>query len=163
MINKSENSIPSTLEFSYSQFFVHDAGIRNPACEWTEAHSRQGFARRAGVAAIGTLLEYGTAQVTVEIGSPQLQLFERVVAVPLEIKGGAIAVDGPEEDFGVREMPIKNGHYRATIAQRIIDGSAEQIGIWLEEVAVPLEHSQLLVIDEALKPQFPLLETASKP
>jgi hypothetical protein len=163
MINKSKNCISPTLEFSYSQFFVHDAGITNPACEWTEAHSRQGFARRDGVAAIGTLLEYGRAEVTLDFGSPQLHLFERVVAVPLEIKGGAIAVDGPEEDSGVREMPIKNGHYRATIAQRIINGSTEEIGIWLEELALPLEHSELLVVDEALKPQFPLVEIASKP
>jgi hypothetical protein len=163
MSNNPKNIVFPTLEFSYSQFFVHDAGIKNPACAWTEAHSGQGFARRDGVVAIGTLLEHGRAEVTLDLGSPKWQLFERVVAVPLEIKGGAIAVDGPEEDSGVREMPIRNGHYRATIAQRIINDSAEEIAIWLEEVAVPLEHSQLLVIDGALKPQFPLVEFASKP
>ena len=56
------------LQFSYSQFFVYDAGLKNPACEWTEAHSRQGFARRDGVTAVGTILEFGQAKVTLTLG-----------------------------------------------------------------------------------------------
>lgn len=151
------------LEFSYSQFFIYDAGLNNPACAWTEAHSRQGFARREGVVAVGTLLEFGKAQVSLEFCEPSLASFERVVSVPLEFKSGAIAVDGPEETPGARKLPIENGHYRATIAQKRNDDTEEEIKIWLEKVDVPLRRSELIVIDEGLDPPATLLETADMP
>src|SRR5688572_29099874 len=111
-------SLSPDLEFSYSQFFVYDAGIKNPACAWTEQHSRQGFARRDGVVAIGTLLEFGKAHVTLVLGRPKLDSYERAVCVPLEITSGAVAVDGPDEHPGIRQMPVESGHYRAVVAQR---------------------------------------------
>jgi hypothetical protein len=163
MTDEQVISLSPGLEFSYSQFFVYDAGIKNPACAWTEQHSRQGFARRAGVVAIGTLLEFGRADVTLVLGRPDLSSFERAVGVPLEIKSGAIAVDGPDEDPGIRRVPIKNGHYRAVIAQRRIDESAEVIRIWLEKVDVPVIRSELLIADNDLDPPSPLVETSTSP
>ena len=79
-------SISPELEFSYSQFFVYDAGLKNPACEWEEVHSRQGFARRDGVVAVGTLLEFGRAKVAVAFGPPAVTSYERALSVPLEVK-----------------------------------------------------------------------------
>ena len=38
-----------------------------PACGWTERHSDQGFARRSGTVAFGTVLEFGSARVRVAI------------------------------------------------------------------------------------------------
>ena len=157
------SSVMPDLEFSYSQFFVYDAGLESPACEWTEAHSRQGFARRDGVVAVGTLLEFGTANVTLALGAPSFQAYDRVLSVPLEIKGGALAIDGPEEEPGKREFRVANGHYRATIAQKYRDDDHEEVAIWLERVDVPVRRSELLVVDEALDPPMPLLETADAP
>jgi hypothetical protein len=151
------------LEFSYSQFFVYDAGLKNPACAWTDVHSRQGFARRDGVVAIGTLLEFGRAQVVLEFGKPSPESFERVVSVPLEITSGTVAVDGPEETPRTRELQIENGHYRATIAQKRRDDTEEEIKIWLEKVDVPLRRSELIVVDQELDPPTTLLETAEMP
>lgn len=59
------------LNFSYSQFFVYDASVQMPACEWTKEHSDQGFARRDGTVAFGTLLEYGKARVEVVVRAYQ--------------------------------------------------------------------------------------------
>lgn len=163
MSSRSEVHMSPSLEFSYSQFFVYDAGLKNPACEWTEVHSRQGFARRDGVVAIGTLLEFGKAEVALNFGTPSPQSFERVVSVPLEIKSGAIAVDGPEEIAGTRELKVENGHYRATVAQKRTDDTHEEVRIWLEKVDVPLRRSELLVVDDALDPPTDLVETANTP
>jgi hypothetical protein len=157
-------SLSPDLEFSYSQFFVYDAGLTSPACEWTETHSKQGFARRECAVAIGTLLEFGTANVVVTFGTPSnLEPYERVLAVPLEVKTGAVSIDGPEESGGKRVVVAASGHYRATVAQRAVDDSREDINIWLEKVDVPIRHSELLVVDEALDPPAALLETANTP
>lgn len=157
------SSVAPDLQFSYSQFFLYDAGLKNPACEWTELHSRQGFARRDGVAAIGTLLEFGTAKVMLSLGRPEFEGYERVVAVPLEVKSGAVAIDGPEETPGIRKHQVANGHYRATIGQRRSDDDQEEITVWLEKVDVPMQRSELLVVDDALDPPTPLVESASLP
>lgn len=151
------------LEFSYSQFFIYDAGLKSPACEWTEAHSRQGFSRRDGAAAVGTLLEFGKASVKLGFGTPAFQSYERALAVPLEIKSGAVAIDGPEETSGARRVSVENGYYRVTIAQKIEGDAREEIGIWLEKVELPVRRSELLIVDDALDPPSPLLETANTP
>ncbi len=163
MNDRADIGVSPTLEFSYSQFFVYDAGLKNPACEWTEAHSRQGFARREGVVAVGTLLEFGKADVALAFGRPSLEAYERAIAVPLEINSGAIAIDGPEETPGPRKIRVENGHYRATIAQKRSDDTEEIIKIWLEKVDVPLRRSELLVVDDRLDPPIRLLETANMP
>lgn len=152
--------ISPDLEFSYSQFFVYDAGLENPACEWTEEHSRQGFARRDGVVAVGTLTEFGTAKVGVTFDPPKPVSYERVLAAPLEIRSGSIAIDGPEEASGTRQIRVGSGHYRVTIAQRCYSDTAEEIQIWLEKVDVPIQRSELLVVDDMLDPPTPLVETA---
>ena len=123
------------LRFSHSQFFVYDSGLGDPACEWTESHSRQGFARREGVVAIGTLLECGTAKVTLALGRPEFQGYERVVSVPLQIGSGSVAVDGPEETPGIRKYQVANGDYRATIGQRRTDDGQQEVTVWLEKIA----------------------------
>jgi hypothetical protein len=151
------------LEFSYSQFFLYDAGVKNPACNWTETHSRQGFVRRDGVIAVGTLLQFGTAKVTLAIGPPSYEAYDRVLSVPLEIRSGAIAIDGPEEPPGIRKSQLVTGHYRATIGQKYLDDAQEEVAIWLEKIDVPIQRSELLVVDEALDPPTPLLETADEP
>jgi hypothetical protein len=150
------------LEFSHSQFFVYDAGLVSPACEWTEPHRKQGFARRDRTIAVGALLEFGSADVRIALGAPSnFEDCERVLAVPLEIETGAISIDGPEEGARVRSVNVKNGHYRVTIAQKVIDEISEEISIWLERLDIPLRRSELLIADVALNPSAPLVETAN--
>jgi hypothetical protein len=151
------------LYFSYSQFFVYDASIQMPACEWTKAHSDQGFARREGTVAFGTLLEYGTAEVRVRICPYQpREEYERVIAVPFAVVSGKVIVDGPEETETGRDRSfmLAAGEYRLVAAQRVTGDENETIDLFLELLAKPLEQSTVLIADDALNPPMPLLETA---
>jgi hypothetical protein len=152
------------LQFSYSQFFLYDAAIPSPACIWTERHSKQGFARRDGVVAVGTVLEFGSAAVALVVDRPSnVQQYQRALAVPLHIRSGSLAIDGPEESPGVRKVPMATGFYRVTIGQNVLDDLREEVTIWLERSDIPFARSELLVVDENLDPSEPLLETADEP
>jgi hypothetical protein len=83
------------FEFDYNQFLVYDSSVEVPKCEWTEAHTLQGFARRKSVACVGTLLPGGQAEATVFLGSYKAQLdYERVIALPFHSPTGKIIVRG---------------------------------------------------------------------
>jgi hypothetical protein len=151
------------LRFSYSQFFVYDESIQMPACEWTEAHSDQGFARREGTVAFGTLLEFGRAKVVVALHLFQpREDYERVIAVPFAGNSGKVIVDGPEETETGRQrnFTLPPGNYRLVAAQRVTGDDEESIDLFFELLARPLEQSSVLVADEALHPRTPLIETA---
>jgi hypothetical protein len=153
------------LYFSYSQFFIYDKGIGKRACDWTKDHSRQGFARREHTVAVGTLLEFGHAQVCVHAGSPRsIEMFDRVISVPLRIETGRLAVDSVEEYSIDRSIEITSGTYRVIIAQRAIDDQIEEIVIYLDEFkkGEPI-RSEILLADDALDPPSTLLESASEP
>lgn len=169
------NDAPVVLEpelpIGYSQFFVYDIALKNPACDWTDAHVCQGFARRRGTIAVGTLVDWGPATVTVHLGLPaHIDGFERVIAVPLEMDSGVLRVDAPEECEFDRGCDVPPGHYRVVAAQRVteydedLEWGREDIHIYLEKLAVPLERSAILVADERLQdPPEPLIETANEP
>jgi hypothetical protein len=132
------------LQFAYSQFFVYDAAIPSRGRIWTERHSKQEFARRDGVVAVGTVLEFGSAAVAVLIDRPtDLQRYQRALAVPLHIRSGSLAVDGPEEVPRARSVPITTGFYRVTIGQTVLDDLREEVTIWLERSDIPLVRSEL--------------------
>lgn len=162
-MTKSSIFIRPDLYFSYSQFFVYDGSIHMPACDWTKAHSDQGFARREGTVAFGTLLEFGTAKIIVTTNPYQpSDEYERVIAVPFTVISGKVIVDGPDEaeTGGERNFEILPGNYRLTVAQRVIGDEKECIDIFFEALANPIERSAVLVVDKALNPQIPLIETA---
>jgi len=165
--NRAMKTLPITLTpdlyFSYSQFFVYDASVQMPACEWTKEHSDQGFARRDGTVAFGTLLEYGTAKVEVAVRAYQPRDdYERVIAVPFAVVSGKVIVDGPEETETGRErnFTLPPGDYRFVAAQRVTGDEEEAIDLFFESLAKPLERSAVLIADDALNPPIPLLETA---
>jgi competence protein J (ComJ) len=152
------------LQFSYSQFFVFDSAVPTVGCHWTERHFRQGFARRDGTVSVRTLLEFGVADVAVTVGAPSsVEAYGRVLAVPLLIRSASLSIRGPEEQRGMRDIAIPNGHYRVTIAQTAVGETREDVHIWVEKSDVPIARSQLLVVDEELDPVWPLLETANEP
>jgi hypothetical protein len=161
-------TLPLTLSpdlyFSYSQFFVYDASVQMPACEWTKAHSDQGFARRNATVAFGTLLEYGTAKVDVAIRPYQpREDYERVIAVPFTVVSGKVIVDGPEESETGRErnFTLPSGNYRLVAVQRVTGDENEAIDLFFEPLGEALERSAVLVADDGLNPPTPLLETAA--
>jgi hypothetical protein len=145
------------LYFSYSQFMVYDASESLPGCAWTEAHTNQGFARRPSAVCFRTLLEFGHADVSL-----QLTRFvhdarhRRVIAVPFTVVSGKVIVDGPEEDVD-RHVTVEPGRHRLVAAQYLI-GESERIELFLESRAA--QHSEIIIADEALVVPDRLLETA---
>jgi|ERR1039458_2679254 hypothetical protein len=160
-MKQSMINLQPDMHFSYSQFFVYDKSVVTPGCEWTKAHSDQGFARRDSSVAVGTLLEYGTAKVVVVMCpyKPQEE-YERVIAVPFLVCSGKVVVDGPEEaDIG-RTFALPSGNYRLVAAQQKLGDKEEVIHLFCESVMKPLEQSEVILADEALSPPTPLIETA---
>jgi hypothetical protein len=152
------------LYFSYSQFVVYDREIDSRACDWTSEHCRQGFARRDHTVAVGTLLEFGHAAVRVCFGHPKsLDEYERVIAVPLVIESGWLAVDGVEEHPIDRMIKITPATYRTIIAQRVVDDEREQIDIFLDSYDGRTIQSEILVADDDLDPPERLVETSQVP
>ena len=162
-MNATPFTLSPDLEFSYSQFFVYDASVQMPACEWTKEHSDQGFARREGTVAFGTRLEYGKAEVRVYVCSYQPRDdHERVIAVPFVVVSGQVIVDGPEEMESGRDrnVALPPGSYRLVVAQRVVGDEEEVIDLFFEPLAKPLERSEIIKADDGLDPPDPLIETA---
>src|SRR5437867_205072 len=110
-------SLSPRLYFSYGQFLVYDQGVPAPGCLWTHGHTAQGFARRGSTVCFRTLLEYGYADVTYELGPfPRDSSYDRVIAVPFLVTTGRVVVDGPEERDVGRIVPLPIGDYRLTAA-----------------------------------------------
>ena len=100
MSRDTDSSIfSSSLYFSYNQFLVFDRSVATrPGLDWTEVHSKQGFARREKTVSFGTLLEFGHAEVAVHLGPYKpTNNHERVIEVPLEVPSGEVVIGGPEE------------------------------------------------------------------
>lgn len=158
------------LYFSYNQFFVYDSGKLNCACDWTEEHYNQGFARRCGTVAIGTLYSFGQANLTLYLGAPlSLKEYERVIAVPLEIAGGSVSIDGVDEWPANRNFQVPNGSFKVVVAQRDAGSNPdreqyrEDIHVFLEQLPEPMERSEILVKDPMLDPPEILIEDAEEP
>lgn len=71
-----------------------------------------------------------------------------------------MAICGPDEGAATRRVAVRKGHYRVTVAQKVIDEMREEIGIWFQWLDIPLERSELLIVDDGLDAAQPLLETA---
>lgn len=140
---------------------VYDQSVRLPGCDWTEQHTAQGFARRESVVNFNTLLEFGQADVAVNLGSYEPHPdYERVVEVPFLVTSGKVLVEGPEETEVERNFTLSPGHYRLIAAQSAAGHDEEVIDLYFEPLTKALERSAILVADEALNPPTPLIETA---
>lgn len=160
---RSKIVLSAKLYFSYNQFLVYDASVRLPACDWTEAHSAQGFARRESTVCFGSILEFGHADVTATLGCYKPRIgYERVIAVPFFVASGTVVVEGPEEAGPKRCFKANPGSYRLTAAQLVLLGAeeAERIDLFFDELEEPVPSSVIVVADAALSPPHPLLETA---
>ena len=153
-------SDPFEFYFSHSQFMVYDASVELPGCKWTEAHSRQGFARRESTACLGALLEFGHARVEVDTGPfvPRPE-DERVISIPFFAKTGRVVVSGPEEDI-MHLVRLGCGHRRLTVAQSVVNDEPESIRLTFERVDEPDPASRILKSDPGWTPPSTLLEDA---
>jgi hypothetical protein len=150
----------AVVYFSYSQFCVFDRSVTLPGCAWTDAHFRQGFARREENVCFGTLLEFGHAELAVHLGPYEaMGHHERVVEVPLSVSSGEIVIAGPEDTQNEHLVQLAPGHYRLVVAQTVTAEDREAIALHFERLAEPLLHSRIVVCDDALAPPDPLVET----
>jgi hypothetical protein len=143
------------------QFFVFDEIVRSPGSLWTEAHMAQGFIRRESTVSFLTLIEGGIADVGWMIGPfVNNKAYDRAIAIPFRVVTGRVVIEGVEELHPARVCELKPGYYRVTAAQLLLaEEDSEIIDLFFEELAVPIQQSSVLVGDEALKPEAPLLET----
>lgn len=151
------------IYFSYSQFMVYDGSVPLPGCDWTPAHTRQGFARQASTVNFRSIHEFGDARVRVFLGEASgLEDAERVIAVPFDVKAGFILVEGPEEerDEG-RKVELPAGAYELTCAQLATGEETEEISLHFAPRAVLPSRSKVLRADQGLEVPAELLETAA--
>lgn len=153
------------MSFSYSQFSVYDKECIDVP-NWTENHIRQGFIRSKYVVSFTTMMEYGVATVVVNlidsIEDISFDEFHRVISVPIEIKTGIVAVDGPEEYPIERCFMIDPGKYNLIAAQRIESSKAntEIIYLFFEESSSTADRSKIFIADDAITATEELIETA---
>jgi hypothetical protein len=151
----------ATIYFSYSQFTVFDSSVELPGCDWTDGHSKQGFARRQANVSFGTILEFGHGDVALHLGlyEPRGD-HERVIEVPIEVSSGQVVIGGPEEYPNRHVVTLANGHYRVVSAQTVTGDDREAIDIYFEKLSAPLATSRIVVADDMLDPPNPPLENA---
>jgi hypothetical protein len=142
------------MVFSYWQFVVFDASeTESPPLDLT---FDQGFSRLTHAAAFRTIIQDGTADLSVILGKPMGQ-YDRVISVPIHVISGAVLIEGPEEVGETTPIQIAVGWYRVIASQRIANSDNEnQQGID-EEVTIgfvpcePDEEPRILVQDADIK------------
>lgn len=149
------------MYFSYNQFMVSDETIQFTGSAWTDAHYKQGFARRTSTVSFCTLLEFGHALIEVYL-SPYIEKksYERVIAVPFFSPSGRVVIEGPEDYPATHQLTLEPGHYRLIAAQQIISEDEEQISLFFQPLQELHESSEILVADDELDPPDNLLEDA---
>lgn len=156
-LNLSEQS---AMQFSYGQFLAYDRSESEPGSLWTDRHIAQGFVRRNTSVGIGTLVQFGTATVRTFRGVPSnVDDYDRVIAVPIELRSGVLCVEGPEEYPIQRSTSVLPGAYRLVAAQSLVSDKELTIDIFLETLPETNVSSEILKADKILKATGPLLET----
>jgi hypothetical protein len=153
------------IAFSHNQFLIYDVAVAIPQCEWTDEHSRQGFARRESAICLGTILQSGTASVRVYHGPivPQ-QEWQRVIANPFSSPTGRIVVRGLMEMYIAHLVQLRPGFYRIYTCQTLADAQDEHelIELFFLPEDQPMDHSEVILADEGLTPPSVLVEGASE-
>lgn len=149
-----------TMQFSYGQFLVYDQDESEPGSIWTDKHISQGFVRRSESLGIGTLVQFGAANVRTFSGTPaSIDVYDRVISVPINLPSGILCIEGPEEYPIQRSINVASGPYRLIAAQSLVSETELSIDIFLEALAETTANSEILKADEALEASGPLLET----
>ena len=92
------------LFVSYSQIAVFRSGLPNPFSDWTQEHVEQGFAYRDGSVSFRTILEGGSAEITIEVRDYSTALspaVRRAIEVPY-----VVTEDGEVEVASISESVL---------------------------------------------------------
>lgn len=150
----------STMQFSYGQFLAYDQNEPEPGSLWTDKHISQGFVRRSESLGIGTLVQFGVANVRTFVGTPaSVDAYDRVISVPINLPSGILCIEGPEEYPIQRSINVAPGPYRLIAAQSLVSETELSIDIFLEALAETTANSEILKADETLEIFGGLLET----
>lgn len=157
--------LESSMYVSYRQFMIWDASVPVPGLDWTQKHMEQGFARQDSVANVNVLLEFGDVSLFVsKVEAFVNNGYKRVIAIPFRVVTGNVFVEGPEEWGTDRSFSIETGNYCLYVAQKVETDDSENPRLVIECVfcpPCPQDISQIVVADDELLPQYPLLETAN--
>jgi len=154
------------LPFGHGCFFLTDDIYGQGTVDVRQAHVDQGFARSQYYLSIGTILNWGRADVTVvKLDREQWPVwfgsFTRLIAIPLDLPSGRLRIDSADSVMD-RTCTVKPGHYRVVVGQRVSYAEEERIevAIGLEFHETPLPGSRILIADEELAPPETLDENA---
>jgi Competence protein J (ComJ) len=150
------------IYFAHSQILIYDDSV-SPYLAWTDQHFNQGFIRRDGVICLGTILEFGHANVEIIHGDYNGKTFERVIRCPLKVISGSIWVSGTEADLpekAERRVSLELGLYAVTCAQS--ETGDDELRVVLFFSKNQSLQSEILTADPYLHPIFPLLETGEE-
>jgi hypothetical protein len=89
--------------------------------------------------------------------APATAGFTRVIAVPFYVFSQDVSVAGPEQDEDLH-VKVPNGTYRLVVAQRVVSEEQEAVSLFFEERSGYKGPSELLVADDDLSPDYPLVE-----
>ena len=159
-LNELQLTGPRSLYFSYGQIIAYDSGEQEPGSIWTDQHINQGFVRRPHTVGIRTLTQEGTATVTVVRAEPaSLDVYDRVISVPIELPSGLLRLEGPEEYPVERFAKVGVGVYRLTLCQALNADGGIRFDIFVSEAVEADSRSRLLKTDDDLSGVGDLIET----
>ena len=151
-----------SLSFSYGQVIAYDAGEQEPGSIWTDQHINQGFVRRPHSVGIRTLIQDGTATISVFRAEPaSLEAYVRVISVPIELPSGVLRLEGPDEFPVERFVNVGVGVYRLTFCQAINADGDIRIDIFVGATAEADPRSRVLKADGDLSGFADSIETGS--
>jgi len=160
MTEQFKLSGPASLYFSYGQLMAYDSTEREPGSIWTDQHVKQGFVRRPHSVGIGTLMQDGTATLSIFRGQPtRTEAYDRVVSVPIDLPSGVLRLEGPDEYPIERSVDLTPGVFRLTFAQGLNEHGSLRIDLFIDEVDEPSPRSKVLKSDDSISDLNELIET----
>lgn len=146
------------LDVSYGQVAVFDPDLENPFNDWSERHNLQGFSWRPGSVSFATLENAGPIRILVtrSVEYSQGRNITRAIRVPfLVTSSGKVEIASIASSLVVE---IPEGEYSLFFEHTILANE----GIMAANLRfVPhATHPKVLIMDDLLSPEYPLLMEA---
>lgn len=146
------------LDISYGQIAVFDPTFEKPFNDWSSRHNSQGFSWRPGSVSFATTEYIGSIKISVIIQKNYHQINQaiRVIRVPFVVPdSGQVEVASITNSVIVAMAP---GNYSLFFEQNEMISSVDMTAnlVFVLGIQEPL----VLVADEGLSPQYPLLMEA---
>jgi len=155
---KSECVLNYKFYYSYGTLNLMDVSNEDMP-EWTNQHQEQGFARLNACVVFSTIRTDGIARIRVFKDIPcSLDKYTRVIRTSLQSNSGEIKCWGVEDD-GFR-CDVGVGFHDVYFAVRYDGGERFCFDLYIDKPCESAHPSEILVRDDLLTRQGPLLETA---